>query len=121
MDSWTRYFGCAVGFGFGLAWMTMGLGAAIVCLLLAGLGYGAAFTAERARTSKSGLRLPRRTPEADPFLVPSDELRVELQVERDSPVYERYEPADDATSPLAAEAEYGWPVAEPELAPTEAR
>ena len=117
MDSWTRYFGCAVGFGFGLAWMTMGLGAAIVCLLLAGLGYGAAFTAERARASKSGLRLPSRMPEADSLLVPRDELQVELQVERE---YEQYEPVD-ATSPLAAEAEYGWPVAEPELTPTEAR
>lgn len=116
MDSWTRYFGCAVGFGFGLAWMTMGLGAAIVCLLLAGLGYGVAFTAERARTSASTWRLPNGKTDPRDVLVPDDEL----QVERDSPVYERYEPADDATSPLAAEVEYGWPVAEPELARTQA-
>jgi hypothetical protein len=111
VDSWTRYFGCAVGFGFGVAWMTMGLGAAILCLLLAGLGYLAAFTAERARANGGTLRLPSRT-------LPASE---ELEVEPELPIYEPYEPADDATSPLAAEAEYGWPMAEPEIAHTEAR
>ena len=45
MDSSLRYFGCVVGFGFGVLWMTEGLGAAILCLLLAGLGYGAVFVA----------------------------------------------------------------------------
>jgi hypothetical protein len=29
------------------------------------------------------------------------------------------EPADDATSPLASEADYGWPLEEPEMARTE--
>ena len=29
MDSSLRYFGCAVGFGFGVLWMTEGIGAAI--------------------------------------------------------------------------------------------
>jgi len=46
VDSSVRYFGCAVGFGFGVLWMTEGLGAAILCLLLAGLGYGAVFLGE---------------------------------------------------------------------------
>ena len=87
MDSSLRYFGCAVGFGFGVVWMTMGLGSAIVCVLLAGLGYGAVFVAERARDHTAGA------------LEPVD--RFEL---------------DDATDPLAAEAEYGWPLREPELA-----
>ena len=46
MDSSVRYFGCAVGFGFGVLWMTQGLGAAILCLLLAGLGYGVVLAAD---------------------------------------------------------------------------
>jgi hypothetical protein len=94
--------------------MTMGLGAAILCLLLAGFGYLAAFTAERARAEGGTLHLPTRTPPA----------QEELEIEPDLPIYgsyERVEPADDATSPLAAEAEYGWPMAEPEIAHTEAR
>ena len=76
MDSTSRYFGSAMGFGFGALWMTAGIGAAIASILLAGLGYGAVFMAERAKAN-SGMR--------------------------------DYEPLDDATSPLAAEAEYGWP------------
>ena len=76
MSSSLRYFGSAVGFGFGAMWMTAGIGPAIACVLLAALGYGAVFMAERARTSANV---------------------------RD------YESLDDATSPLAAEVEYGWP------------
>jgi hypothetical protein len=101
VDSSLRYFGCAVGFGFGLVWMTVGLGPAILCVLLAGLGYGAVFVAERARDNATQAK------------------EVELEYE---PYYEP--PADlqdDATSPLAAEADYGWPVEEPEVAHTESR
>lgn len=76
MDSSLRYFGSAVGFGFGALWMTAGIGAAIASVLLAALGYGAVLMAERAKSNASM---------------------------RD------YEPLDDATSPRAAEAEYGWP------------
>jgi hypothetical protein len=76
VDSTLRYFGSAVGFGFGALWMTAGIGAAIASVLLAGVGYGAVFLAERAKSNAST---------------------------RD------YELLDDATSPLAAEAEYGWP------------
>ena len=32
-----------------------------------------------------------------------------------------YEPSDDASSPLAAEADYGWPVEQQELAHTNGR
>lgn len=85
MDSTLRYFGSAVGFGFGAVWMTAGIGPAIACVLLAALGYGAVFMAERARTNASM---------------------------RD------YEPLDDATSPLAAEVEYGWPGYEAAAEPT---
>jgi hypothetical protein len=60
-------------------WMTAGIGPAIACVLLAALGYGAVFLAERAQANAN-----------------TDRERY-------------YEPLDDAMSPLAAEAEYGWP------------
>ena len=116
MDSSLRYFGCVVGFGFGVLWMTEGLGAAILCLLLGGLGYGLVFAAERARANPDGLRLqlPARTPaEATDLPRQAEELSADLG--------HVYEPADDASSPLAAEAEYGWPVEESELAQTNVR
>ena len=90
-----RYAGSAAGFGFGLVWMTGGLGSAIVCLLLAALGYCAGFMAERAQAEASMRRPPIQTPEAH-LLAPE-------RVERDRDL------SDDATTPLAAEAEYGWP------------
>ena len=108
MDSSLRLFGCVVGFAFGVLWMTEGLGAAIVCLLLAALGYGAVFVAERARENPGAIRLPSRTPtpvvENLPFQ--AEELNHDLG--------HVYEPSDDASSPLAAEAEYGWPLEQPE-------
>ena len=85
-----RYAGSAAGFGFGVVWMTVGLGSAIVCLLLAALGYCAVFMAERAQAEAGTRRPPIQTTDAD--LAP-----------------ERVELSDDATTPLAAEAEYGWP------------
>ena len=120
MNSSLRYFGCVVGFGFGVLWMTEGLGAAILCLLLAGLGYGMVFVAERARANPDAFRLPTRTPEAEdlPLRAEAEELNVDLG--------HVYEPSDDASSPLAADADYGWPVEQPaveqpELAPTNGR
>jgi hypothetical protein len=107
VDSSLRYFGCVVGFGFGVVWMTVGLGAAILCLLLAGLGYGAVFVAGRAQAEGITRRRPTATPEVDALLL--DEVELD------------YEPAEDAMSPLAAEADYGWPVATPEMAQTESR
>jgi hypothetical protein len=95
-----RYLGGAVGFGFGVLWMTKGLGSAILCLLLAALGYGAVFVAERARANPSAFRLSTQTSETD-LPLRADELNHDLG--------HIYEPSDDATSPLAAEAEYGWP------------
>jgi len=90
-----RYVAGAVGFGFGAVWMTTGIGAAIACLLLAALGYGVVFVAERAQANAS-------TPAEAELSLSADEF------ELDGEPYE--EPADDATSPLAAEVEYGWPV-----------
>jgi hypothetical protein len=100
VNSTLRYVGCALGFGFGVVWMTKGLGAAIVCLFVAALGYGAIFAAERGRDGAS-FRRPTRTIEEPEF----------------EPEF-YYEPVDDAVSPLAAEAEYGWPLEEHEIAHT---
>ena len=113
MDSSLRYFGCAVGFGFGVLWMTEGLGAAILCLLLAGIGYGVVLVAQRAHANPSMLRLPSRTPGAADLPRQAEELNLDLG--------HVYEPTDDASSPLAAEADYGWPVEQPELAHTNGR
>ncbi len=116
MDSSLRYFGCVAGFGFGVLWMTEGIGAAILCSLLAGLGYGAVLVAERARANPSSFRLPSRTPDApelEDLPARAEELNLDLG--------HVYEPTDDASSPLAAEADYGWPVAEPEIAHTNGR
>ena len=115
MDSSVRYFGCAVGFGFGVLWMTQGLGAAILCLLLAGFGYGVVLAAERARENPSAFRLPTRTPAEDGLPLLAEELNHDL-----GHVYEPA-PSDDSSSPLAAEADYGWPVEQPEIAHTNGR
>ena len=85
--------------------MTVGLGSAIACLLLAGLGYGAVLVVERARansTSRPAIRMPEV----------EDVYEFELDGEPD------LEQADDATSPLAAEAEYGWPLQDAEAVRT---
>jgi hypothetical protein len=116
VDSSMRYFGCLAGFGFGVLWMTEGLGAAILCLLLAALGYFGVLVAERARANPETFRLPTRTPEVDEvedLPLRADELNHDLG--------HLYEPSDDASSPLAAEADYGWPVEEPEIAHTNGR
>ena len=113
MDSSLRYFGCGTGFGFGVLWMTEGLGAAILCLLLGAVGYGVIFVAERARANPDTFRLQKRTPEEADLPRQAEELNLDLG--------HVYEPSDDETSPLAAEAEYGWPVEEPEIAHTNGR
>lgn len=113
MDSSLRYFGCVVGFGFGVLWMTEGLGAAILCLLLAGIGYGVVLVAERARANPEAFRFPTRTAETEdpPLRAEAEELNTDLG--------HVYEPSpDDASSPLSAEADYGWPVEQTELAHT---
>lgn len=105
MDS-LRLFGCVVGFAFGVLWMAEGLGAAILCLLLAGVGYGAVFFAERARANPGAIRFPSRTPAVQDLPFQAEELNHDLG--------HVYEPSDDASSPLAAESEYGWPLERPE-------
>jgi hypothetical protein len=101
--SW-RYAGCAIGFGLGVVWMTVGLGSAILVLLCTALGYGVAFIAEHERTDLSKLRRGRQTPS------PADEplLRDEYEYE-----YERYDvelPEEkEEVASVAPEVEYGWP------------
>jgi hypothetical protein len=97
VESSLRYLGCALGFGFGAIWMGVGFGPAIVCVLLAGLGYGAVFMAERAQAN----RPPNKAPETVGVPLVSEALR--LDHEHDDSL------SADATTPLAAEAEYGWP------------
>jgi hypothetical protein len=107
VDRSMRYFGCVAGFGFGVVWMTAGLGAAILCALLAALGYAAVFVAERAR---AGAATTHKPTDAIALMLDEFELENEAHIE-----------ADDATSPLAAEAEYGWPVEAPEGVRAEGR
>jgi hypothetical protein len=102
VGSTLRYVGGAVGFGFGAVWMTVGIGSAIACLLLAALGYGVVLMAERAQAGPHERRPANRTPIAEaPLLVETDELDL------DEPSY--HEPLEDAQIPVAAEVEYGWP------------
>ena len=107
MDSTMRYVGGAVGFAFGAMWMTVGIGSAIACLLLAALGYGAVWIAERAQANTNLQRPTVETFETDADLpLTADELELEA-ASYDQGSYD--EPADRATRPVAAEVDYGWP------------
>lgn len=115
MDSWMRYIGGAVGFGFGAMWMTTGIGAAIACLLLAALGFGVVLVAERAQANAANAPRPAEETyyfdDADLPLT-ADELEVEAmtpdETTDDEPVVD--EPVRDDPIPVAARADYGWPV-----------
>ena len=102
MSSSWRTFGSAVGFGFGVVWMTVGVGSAILVLLCAAFGYGVAFVAEHERANLGRLRPTSRKPADDEPLV-FDEFEL--------PRYalEEEELAEEAMAPVAAEADYGWP------------
>ena len=116
MDSSLRYFGWVVGFGFGVLWMTEGLGAAILCLLLGAVGYGVVFVAERARANPDSFRpkMPMRTRAAGIDL-PRRGRRAQHPPRSRPPAVRRL------SSPLAAEADYGWPVEQQELGRTKGR
>jgi uncharacterized membrane protein len=91
-SSW-RYLGTAVGFGFGVVWMTVGVGSAILVLLCASLGYGIALVAERERAGLSKLRTTNQTaPAKDTAMTPDERARDKVEA-----------------APLSAEVEYGWP------------
>jgi hypothetical protein len=107
-----RYFGGAVAFGFAAVWIMASLAAALVCLAAAALGYCGVVLAERTQ-SKLAAR-PRRaasnskrgavqTADVDGLPRWADALNTDLG--------HIYEPGA-AVSPLAREAEYGWPLVE---------
>ena len=102
MSSAWRYFGCAVGFGFGVVWMTVGIGSAILVLLCAAFGYGVAFIAEHERAGLSRLR-PATQPPAEYEPLQLEELEIAQYARHDD------ELSDEAMAPVTAEADYGWP------------
>ncbi len=112
MDSWMRYVGGAVGFGFGAMWMTAGIGAAIACLLLAALGFGVVLVAERAQANTHAQRLPVETYDLDADLpLTADDF--ELAERYAEPIVLDEAPVNvpvQEPRPLAAKADYGWPV-----------
>lgn len=103
MGSTWRYLGCAVGFGFGAVWMTLGLGPAILVFLCTALGYGAAFVAEHDRASWSRLRPSSQTLSAEDEPLLHDEFEVDD--------YERHddELSAEDLAPVGAHGDYGWP------------
>jgi hypothetical protein len=120
VDSWMRYIGGAVGFAFGAMWMTVGIGAAIACLLLAALGFGVVLIAERAQANAANAPLPAEDTyyyaDADLPLT-ADELELEdlTPAEPSDTEPSDTEPSDTepvAREPIAvaARADYGWPV-----------
>jgi hypothetical protein len=60
-----RFVACVIGFGFGAVWMTAGLGSAILSLLCAAAGYGAAAVLERRRAAPSTRTRPRQSRRVD--------------------------------------------------------
>ena len=98
-----RYLGCAVGFGFGVVWMTVGLGPAILVFLCTALGCGAAFIAEQDRASLSKLRPSSQTAAAEDEPLLRDEFELD-HFERDDD-----ELPDEEIAPVGARGDYGWP------------
>jgi hypothetical protein len=104
--SW-RYFGCAVGFGFGVVWMTLGASSAILVLLCGALGFGVAFLAEHERAAPDKLRpetqigISQADDEDEPLL--RDDFRLDEQEHQDEEL-----PAEEL-APLVADGDYGWP------------
>lgn len=108
-----RYFGGAVAFGFAAIWIMASLAAALVCLSSAVVGYAAVFVTERIRaklasravrggvSASAAVAPPRPTPEPGDLPLWANALNTDLG--------HVYEPAA-ATSPLSAEAAYGWPL-----------
>lgn len=108
MVSSTRYLGTAAGFGFGVIWMTVGIGSAILVLLCAALGFGIAFVAERERADWSRFRRSSGTEARSDALVGDFEL--EHFARRDEVLIDE-EPSEVELVPVSGEAEYGWPTA----------
>jgi len=103
-----RYVGAAFGFAFAAVWATVGLGAAVVCLVAAGIGYGAVSLAERRQFAGiAGVRdaVLREAPNRrrQPRVAARSSMR------RPQPRRERPEPAQPVATVSGADtATYGW-------------
>ncbi|HEX5175140.1 MAG TPA: DUF2273 domain-containing protein [Gaiellaceae bacterium] len=111
MTSSTRYLGTAAGFGFGVIWMTVGVGSAILVLLCAALGYGVVFVVERERAGTTKRRPASETPASETppsedFLVDDFELE---HFERRDEQLPGIEPTEDEVASISSETGYGWP------------
>ena len=118
-----RYFVGAVAFGFAAVWIMATLAGALVCLSSAVVGYGVVLVGERTRAKRatrasnrgistpSASSLPTQTPQVDELALWADALHSDLG--------HVYEPAA-ATSPLAREAIYGWPITDDTVIASEA-
>ena len=108
MVSSSRYLGLAVGFAFGVIWMTLGVGPAILAVLCAALGYGAVYIVERERAGSPRLRPSIETPLTEVPLLEDFELdRFEFEQLDEQPPDS--EPAGDERALVSTEAGYGWP------------
>lgn len=106
MISSMRYLGTAVGFGFGVIWMTVGVGSAILVLLCAALGYGVVYVVERERAGTSRFRPASDTPPAEDL--PADDFELEHFERHDEPLIDD-EPVDEEIASISSETGYGWP------------
>lgn len=106
LSSW-RYLGTAVGFGFGVVWMTVGIAEAILVLLCAAFGFGVAFIAERERAGMITRRSASPTPVVDDLVI--DDFELDHFERHDDELLED-EPADVEMAAVSTEAaDYGWP------------
>ena len=108
-----RYFGGAVAFGFAAMWILASLAAALVCLISALLAVVLVSVAERAgaklakRVRRPALSTP--SPVAHAIRVQDAEDLPQWADALNRDLGHIYDPAA-TTSPLARDAEYGWPL-----------
>jgi hypothetical protein len=107
-----RYFVSAVAFGFAAVWIMASLAAALVCLGSAAVGYGVVFVAERRRAKRATRTSSSSISATRVFALPSSPTEEDLPLwanALNSDLGHIYDPSA-TTSPLSAEAEYGWPL-----------
>ena len=106
-----RYFVGALAFGFAAVWIMATLAGALVCLSSAVVGYGVVLVAERTRARRATRASNPGISQVDDLALWADALHSDLG--------HVYEPAA-ATSPLAREAIYGWPLIDDTVVASEA-
>lgn len=108
MLSSSRYLGLAVGFGFGVIWMTLGVGAAIIAVFCAALGYGAVYIVERERAGSPRLRSSIEPQATEVPLLEDFALdRFEFEPLDEEPLDSQ--PSDEEPALVSTEVGYGWP------------